>query len=119
MAKNNLVYIEHMIDCILRINEYVNNKNEFYHSHLIQDAVVRNLQIMSESSQRIDNEIKISYPDIPWREISGFRNILVHDYLGLDLDMIWSVIEQELTKLHFTLEIILTNLELKENNPSV
>jgi uncharacterized protein with HEPN domain len=119
MAKDNLVYIEHMIDCILRINEYVNDKDGFYHSHLIQDAVVRNLQIMSESSQRIDDTIKINYLDIAWREISGFRNILVHDYLGLDLDMIWSVIEQELPKLHSTLEIILTDLELKENNTSV
>lgn len=117
MAKDNLVYIEHMIDCILRIDEYVNSKEDFYHSHLIQDAVVRNLQIMSESSQRLADKIKIIYPDIAWREISGFRNILVHDYLGLDLDMIWSVVEQELPKLHATLEIILVSLQLNENKP--
>jgi len=114
MEKNNLVYIEHMIDCILRIDEYVNSKEDFYQSHLIQDAVVRNLQTMSESSQRIANSIKINYPEISWREISGFRNILVHDYLGLDLDMIWSVIEQELPKLHTTLQIMLTEIISKE-----
>ncbi len=110
MTKDNFVYIEHMIDCILRIDEYVDSREKFYHSHLIQDAVVRNLQIMSESSQRLAETIKTNYPGIAWREISGFRNVLVHDYLGLDLDMIWSVVEQELPKLHTTLEIILTDL---------
>lgn len=84
MARDNSVYIEHMQDCILRINEYIESKEHFYQSRLVQDAVVRNLQIMSESSQRLSDEIKAQYPAIPWREISGFRNILVHDYLGLD-----------------------------------
>lgn len=117
MAKDNLVYIEHMIDCILRIDEYVNNKESFYQSHLIQDAVVRNLQVLSESSQRLADSIKTTYPDVAWREISGFRNILVHDYLGLDLDMIWSVIEVELPKLHITLEIILASLKPNTDKP--
>ena len=64
----------------------------------MQDAVVRNLQVMAESSQRLSEEIKTQYPSIPRKSISGFRNILVHDYLGVDLDMIWSVVEQELDK---------------------
>ena len=64
----------------------------------MQDAVVRNLQVMAESSQRLSEEIKTQYLSIPWKNISGFRNILVHDYLGVDLDMIWSVVEQELDK---------------------
>jgi len=114
MEKNNLVYIEHMIDCILRIDEYVNSKDDFYQSHLIQDAVVRNLQIMAESSQRIAASIKLNYSDISWREISGFRNILVHDYLGLDLDMIWSVVDKELPKLNATLQLMLIEITAKE-----
>ena len=98
-SKDNSIYIEHMLDCILRIDEYVESKEQFYSSRLVQDAVVRNLQVMSESSQRLAEEIKQRYPDIPWKEISGFRNILVHDYLGVDLDVIWSVVEQELPSL--------------------
>ena len=85
-----------MLECIYRIEEYVESKEHFYSSILVQDAVVRNLQVMSESSQRLPEEMKSTYPVIPWRKISGFRNILVHDYLGLDLDVIWSVVEQEL-----------------------
>ncbi len=106
--KDNSIYVEHMLDAILRIDEYVESKELFYDSHLVQDAVIRNLQVMAESSQRLPENIKNNYPDIPWKNISGFRNILVHDYLGVDLDMIWSVVEQELP----TLEKILTEINL-------
>ncbi len=98
-AKDNSVYLDHMLDCIQRIDEYVESKEQFYSSRLVQDAVIRNLQVMAESSQRLADGIKKTYPDIPWKEISGFRNILVHDYLGVDLDAIWSVVEQDLPKL--------------------
>lgn len=104
--KNNAVYIEHMLDSILRINEYIESKELFYDSRLVQDAVVRNLQVMAESSQRLSEEIKNNCPDIQWNDISGFRNILVHDYLGIDLDVIWSVVEQELPKLEKALNEI-------------
>lgn len=105
--KDNTVYLEHMLDCIHRINEYVESKEQFYDSTLVQDAVVRNLQTMAESSQRLSDSIKSGHQNIPWNNIAGFRNILVHDYLGVDLDMIWSVIEKELP----TLESVLTKIE--------
>ena len=98
-VKDDTVYIEHMLKCVQRIDEYVESKEQFYAAHIVQDAVVRNLQIMAESSKRISNEAKLKFPDIPWKQISGFRNILVHDYLGIDLDVIWSVIEQELSNI--------------------
>jgi uncharacterized protein with HEPN domain len=59
---------------------------------------------MAESSQRLSPEEKLKHPDIPWREITGFRNILVHDYLGLDLDVVWSVVEQDIPKLREALK---------------
>ncbi len=105
--KDNSVYIDHMLDCIHRINEYVESKEQFYDSTLVQDAVVRNLQTMAESSQRLSDSIKNKHHDIPWNNIGGFRNILVHDYLGVDLDMIWSVIEKELP----TLEAVLAKIK--------
>ena len=104
--KDNSVYIVHMLNSIRRIDEYIESQNQFYNSHLIQDAVIRNLQVMAESSQRLSAEIKKKHSVIPWDDISGFRNILVHDYLGIDLDVIWSVIEQELPKLEKLLEKI-------------
>ena len=104
--KDNSVYISHMLNCIVRIDEYVESKEHFFESHLVQDAVVRNLQVMAESSQRLSSVIKEKYPNVPWKNISGFRNIIVHDYLGLDLDMIWSVIELELPKLEKALSVM-------------
>ncbi len=102
--KGDAVYVEHMLSCIERILEYIgDDKAAFYQSTLVQDAVLRNLQVMAESSQRMSDELKAQYPSIPWREISGFRNILVHDYLGIDCDAVWSVVEQDLPELKKTL----------------
>ena len=107
--KDNTVYIEHMMTCIQKINEYTEeSKEKFFNSTLIQDAVIRNLQVLAESSQRISDELKSKNIEISWREISGFRNILVHDYLGIDCDTIWSVVEKDLPVLLGSLEKMLS-----------
>lgn len=77
------VYVAHMLESIDRIMEYTElDESRFMASRLIQDAVIRNLQTMAESSQRLSQETLAQAPDIPWRAIAGFRNILVHDYLA-------------------------------------
>jgi uncharacterized FlgJ-related protein len=77
-AKDDRAYLEHMRECIERIDEYTQaDRNRFYGSRMIQDAVVMNLQTLAESSQRVSTEVKSNNPKIPWREMSGFRNILV------------------------------------------
>jgi uncharacterized protein with HEPN domain len=94
------VYIAHMLECIGRVLTYTaGDESVFRQSQLVQDAVIRNLQVMAESSQRLSDATKVIAPDVPWRSISGFRNIMVHDYLGLDLDVIWSVVSLELPAL--------------------
>ena len=94
-------YILHILESIERIEKYVNeDRNRFFIDTMLQDAVLRVLQVMAESSQRLSPEIKLAKEHIDWRGIAGFRNILVHDYLGgIDLDLIWQVIEQELPAL--------------------
>ena len=94
------VLLAHMRDCLDRINEYTNaDRSRFDGSRLVQDAVVRNLQTLTESSQRLSNEIKTTEPQIPWRDLAGFRNVIVHGYLGVDLSAIWLVVEQDLPAL--------------------
>jgi uncharacterized protein with HEPN domain len=94
-----------MLECIERIERYTGNERKrFMDSDIVQDAVVRNLQTLAESSQRLSDAFKTTQPDIDWRAISGFRNVLVHDYLGLDLETIWLVVEQDLPKLKITLD---------------
>jgi uncharacterized protein with HEPN domain len=68
-------------------------------SHTLQDAVLRNLQTMAESTQRLSDELKESHPEIEWRYIAAFRNVLVHDYLGIDIERIWEVTQNEVQEL--------------------
>ena len=85
---------------LARIQEFTNGERErFDTSRLVQDAVIRNLQMLTESSQRLSDEMKKSEPDTPWRELSGFRNVIVHGYLGVDLTAVWLVVEQDLPPL--------------------
>ncbi len=99
------IYITHMIECIQRIEGYVSTgKEAFTKTALLQDASMRVLQVMAESSQRLSPQAKSEHPEIDWRSIAGFRNILVHDYLGgIDLELIWQVLEKELPLLKKTL----------------
>lgn len=91
------IYVDHMLQCISRVFEYTNGDEAlFKQSRLIQDAVIRNLQTMAESSQRLSDVSKSQAPDVPWRAIFGFRNIIVHDYLGVDLDVVWQVVVLDL-----------------------
>ena len=94
------VLLAHMRDCLDRIFEYANaERARFDGSRLVQDAVIRNLQTLAESSQRLSSEIKATEPQVPWRELAGFRNVLVHGYLGVDLGAVWLVVEQDLPAL--------------------
>ena len=68
-------------------------------ARLVQDAVIRNLQTLAESSQRLSTDIKVTEPRIPWRELAGFRNVIVHGYLGIDLGAVWLVVELDLPAL--------------------
>ena len=99
------VNLARMLECAGRIDEYVGgDEARFRASRLIQDAVVRNLQTLAESSQRLTDASKASEPDVPWRAISGFRNILVQDYLAIDVDAVWLIVDPELPRLRAALE---------------
>ena len=91
--KDDLKYILHIEECIRRIEEDVAGGAEaFNRSHLIQDAVLRNLQVIAESAKRLSESLKAAHPEIDWPGISGFQNFLVHDYLGVDLGIVWEVV---------------------------
>lgn len=94
-----------MRDCLDRILEYTHaDQARFAASHLVQDAVIRNLQTLTESSQRLSSEIKGTELQVPWRELAGFRNVIVHGYLGVDLGAVWLVVEQDLPALSLAVD---------------
>jgi uncharacterized protein with HEPN domain len=96
--KDDKLYLIHIRECIERVEKYTaeGGKGAFLVSTLIQDAVMRNLQTMAESTQRLSNATKEAHPGVDWYRISGFRNVLVHGYLGVDLDRLWIIVERDL-----------------------
>lgn len=109
--KEDLVYVEHVLGCIARIESYTaGKKSVFVDSTLVQDAVVRNLQVLAESTQRISEAIKQKYPEVDWRGLAGFRNVLAHGYLGLDAQRIWELIESRLAVIGTSMERIRAEL---------
>lgn len=110
MTSREIVYLEHIIECIDAIAEYVasvGSLEELIKSSLYEDAVVRRIQIMAESMIRIEEDSKKSMPEIPWQAIKNFRNLLVHEYLEVDMEIIWNLIVNELPKLKIAVKRIL------------
>ena len=106
------VLLAHIRDCLDRIAEYTHaERSRFDASRLVQDAVIRNLQTLAESSQRLSSEIKGTEQQIPWRDLVGFRNVIVHGYLGVDLGAVWLVVEQDLPALSEAVKRMTTQLD--------
>lgn len=106
--KDDAVYLRHILECIRRIEEdTAQGKESFLSSHTLQDAVLRNLQTMAESSQRLSDKVKEANPQIEWRYISAFRNVLVHDYLGVDIERVWEITQRDVPKLKQAISDIL------------
>lgn len=113
--KDDSVYLKHILRCIARIEEYTaGGRESFFSSHLIQDGVIRNLQTLAESSQRVSEGIKASQPSVDWKGLAGFRNVLVHDYLGVDLEYVYRAVEQDVPRLKLACEAALPALEHPE-----
>lgn len=108
--------LEHIRQCISRIREYTGGRRAtFDGSQLVQDAVIRNLQTLAESTQRLSAAIEATEPAVPWRAISGFRNVLAHNYLGIDPAVVWSVVEKDLPALDAAIGRMLRTIDVPED----
>jgi uncharacterized protein with HEPN domain len=96
MKKEPSIYIEHILDCIAKIREYTNGMNEenFLVNKLVQDAVIRNFEIIGEATKQLDSDFRDKYPTVEWKKMAGLRDKLIHDYIGVDLWAIWGVVEK-------------------------
>jgi len=101
MRRNVKVYFQDILDAILNIEEYVGNKGfeEFRQSKLVRDAVIRNLEIIGEAAKNVPKEIKEEHSEIKWREIAGFRDILIHRYFDVNIKILWDLIKDKLPDL--------------------
>ena len=97
------LYLDHILSRIGRIQRYTaDGRDAFFDDDKTQDAVVRNLQTLAESTQRLSDPLKRRHYDVDWRAIAGFRNVVVHNYLGLDPEVIWRVVADDLPRLSET-----------------
>lgn len=106
--EDDLLYLTHIQDCLNRVAEYTQDgREEFMADSKTQDAVLRNLQTMAESTQRLSASLKSTAPEIRWNKIAGFRNVLTHDYLGVKLDRVWLTITDDLPVLRQKIDAML------------
>ncbi|MGH9328023.1 MAG: HepT-like ribonuclease domain-containing protein [Terriglobia bacterium] len=113
--KDDRVYLRHILECIRRIEEDCSGgRAPSLPLITLQDAVLRNLQTLGESAQRISTPLKDAYPKVEWRRITAFRNVLVHNYLGIDLPTVWDIVQEDTPRLKVAIGAALTSLESQE-----
>jgi uncharacterized protein with HEPN domain len=112
MRKNPKPYIEHILIAITKIKEYTKGMDQtsFATNTLVQDGVVRQLEIIGEACSNLEDNFRATYPTIPWSQIVGMRNKLAHEYWDIDLGVVWTTITTEILDLENELENILVEL---------
>jgi uncharacterized protein with HEPN domain len=107
-VKDDRLYLIHAREFIAHIEEYTGEGREAFFADIrTQDAVLRNRQTLAESTQRLSADLKAAHPEVDWRGINGLRNILVHDYLGINLVRVWEIVERDLPVLKGQIETLL------------
>lgn len=113
--RNNILLLNDMLQSAEKIKRYTEYHN--FESFLLDDktidAVVRNFEIIGEAANRIDDDFKISNPQIEWNRIVGFRNRIIQEYFGVDYEIVWTIIETYLSELINRLEKIISENKTK------
>lgn len=113
--KDPRVYLAQVLECTDRIAAYTSAGREaFFAERLIQDAVIRNFEVIGEAVKRVPEEYRQANPKIPWRSLAAFRDVLIHQYEGVSIDQVWRVVETELPGLKAAIAAILPPLDQLE-----
>lgn len=104
--------LRHILEAIAHIEKYAaRGEKAFRSDELIQSWMVRHLQIIGEAARALSSQVRDHHPEVPWLNIMDMRNVLVHEYFGIDLDIVWRVVERELPDLRRKIEAILKELQ--------
>lgn len=111
MKKNDNFYLLHIRDSIELIRKYTStiSKKDFLNDTLIQDGVIRQLEIIGEASTKISEKTRTEMTNVPWKDVIGMRNILIHQYFGVDLDSVWYTVKNDLSAMHFEVSNFIDN----------
>lgn len=109
--KDDRIYLLHARDAIRHTLDYTaEGKEIFLTDRKTQDAVVRNLQVIGEAIKQLSGMVKQSHLDIPWKSIAGMRDKLIHDYFGINLELVWEVVEKHLPPLQSKISQLLADM---------
>lgn len=113
MNKTPRVFIQHILDAISQIELYLEgfDFDTFGRDQRTQDAIIRQLEIIGEAVTNLEEDFRKSNPEIPWREISDFRNVLAHEYWDIDLEIVWKAAKKEIEELKKSITPIVEKLE--------
>jgi len=111
-SRGDQEFLEDILEAIRRADAYVDGLSytEFLADQKTQDAVIRTLEIMGEATKRLSPEIREKYPDVPWKNMAGVRDKLIHDYFGVNFDIVWEIVRDELPGVAIELEEIVDEM---------
>ncbi len=118
MKKEPEIFLAHILDSIHLIEDYAEklSEPEFYKNRSLQDAIIRRLEIIGEAVKNLPATFKSKHPDIPWKNIAGMRDILIHEYFDVDLVLTWRVVKQEIPLIKKKLTLIMAHQSAKTVN---
>ena len=109
----DLLYLKHILNAIDKINEYAKvGYDDFMTQSIWQDAVIRQLEIIGEATKHISMELRDLYDEVPWRRIAGLRDVLIHDYMGVDINAVWQITQKEIPELQIYIQRIIKDFPL-------
>jgi uncharacterized protein with HEPN domain len=113
-----ILYFEDMFQSMQRIEEYLGDLDfkEFKKTFIVVDAVIRNFEIIGEASKKIPISIQEKYPEIPWRKMYGLRNLISHEYFGIDYELLWEIAKNNLPQNQMDLQKIIEKEKLQRGN---
>lgn len=115
MTKDPRVYLVHILECLDKVERFTSGGHErFVQDAMIQDAVLRNFEVIGEAAKRLDETYRSSHPEIPWRALAGLRDVLIHQYEGIDLAKVWLIVERDLPGLRKAISALLPPLQQLE-----
>jgi len=115
MTKDPRVYLAHILECIQKIERFTaSGRTNFLHEPLVQDAVLRNFEVIGEAAKRLDDPYRRAHPEISWRGLAGLRDVLIHQYEGVDLEKVWTIVELDLPGLKAAISALLPPLDQLE-----
>jgi uncharacterized protein with HEPN domain len=115
VTKDPRVYLTHILECIEKIERFTaDGRERFFRDAMVQDAILRNFEVIGEAAKRLDDAYRAAHPEVPWRALAGLRDVLIHQYEGVDLEKVWAIVEKELPPLRGAIAAMLPPLEQLE-----